>query len=257
MKHILGFSCDTVSDCLIKANNPAFYSKLRELNLAQTKKDISSQIPCDVSILQTVHALEEITASLKRMRILLREFYSWYAPELCHIISDDELINNIVSPKGKLLSAMGAKPNENDLMMLKCTAESIVAITGRETLLSKSLAQSMQTLAPNLTAVAGILLGAKLLALSGGLKQLAFANSSFIQLLGAKKALFRHVITGAKNPKHGIIIEHPLIQTTTNKGQASRILSGKIVIAARIDYFKGLFVGVDLLKSVEVQLCKK
>ncbi len=257
MQHILGFSCSTVSDCLHKANNPALYAKLRELNICQTKKDVSANISSDVGTIQVTHALDNITRFQTDLTTLLREFYSWYAPEFCHTVSDDELLNEIVSSKKKLVSAMGAKPDENDLVMLKCTAESIVAVKSRKALLTKSLEQAMQTLAPNLATVAGTLLGAKLLALAGGLKQLAFANSSFVQLLGAKKALFRHVISGAKNPKHGIIIGHPLVQESANKGRASRILAGKIVLAARVDYFKGLFVGDELRKSAEAQICKK
>jgi nucleolar protein 56 len=97
----------------------------------------------------------------------------------------------------------------------------------------------MDELCPNIKAVCGTLLAAKLIEHAGSLKRLSEMPASTIQILGAEKALFRHMKTGAKPPRHGIIINHPLIAKASEKmhGKVARGLSDKISIASKIDYF--------------------
>jgi nucleolar protein 56 len=61
------------------------------------------------------------------------------------------------------------------------------------------------------------------------------------------------MITKAKAPKHGVIIDHPIIQKVSrkDKGKAARALADKISIAVKVDYFKGKFVGDKLRKELE------
>ena len=111
----------------------------------------------------------------------------------------------------------------------------------------------MKTYCPNLLAVTGISLGAKLMSKAGSLKRLVLMPASTIQVLGAEKALFRHMKTGAKPPRHGIIIKHPLISSAKQKehGKRARTLADKIAIAVKVDYFKGKFIGDKLNKSIQ------
>jgi nucleolar protein 56 len=77
-------------------------------------------------------------------------------------------------------------------------------------------------------------------------------------VLGAEKALFRHLRTGAKAPKYGILHEHPLISQAKKPehGKIARLLADKIAIAAKVDFFKGKFVGNKLKKDIERRLKK-
>ena len=95
--------------------------------------------------------------------------------------------------------------------------------------------------APNLSALAGPVLAARLIALAGGLKQLARKPAGTVQVLGAEEALFAHLRGHAPSPKHGVIFTHEAIQGTApeNRGSAARALSGKLVIAARVDHYSG------------------
>jgi nucleolar protein 56 len=79
--------------------------------------------------------------------------------------------------------------------------------------------------------------------------------ASTVQILGAEKALFRHLKTGAKPPRHGFIIEHSLISNASQKehGRRARALATKISIAARVDFFKGKFIGEQLRKDLEAR----
>ena len=106
----------------------------------------------------------------------------------------------------------------------------------------------MDEVAPNTKAVAGSLLGGRLIALAGGLMNLAKLPASTMQVLGAEKALFRSLKTKARPPKHGIIFQHPLIHDAKRwqRGKIARALAGKITIAVRVDAFKGKFAADDL-----------
>ncbi len=95
--------------------------------------------------------------------------------------------------------------------------------------------------APNLSALAGPVLAARLVALAGGLKELARKPSGTVQVLGAEEALFAHLRGHAPSPKHGVIFVHEAIQGTSpeHRGSAARALSGKLAIAARVDHYSG------------------
>jgi nucleolar protein 56 len=95
--------------------------------------------------------------------------------------------------------------------------------------------------APNLAALAGPVLAARLIALAGGLKQLARKPAGTVQVLGAEEALFAHLRGHAPSPKHGVIYTHEAIQGThpDERGSAARALAGKLAIAARVDHYSG------------------
>jgi nucleolar protein 56 len=114
----------------------------------------------------------------------------------------------------------------------------------------------MQKTAPNISALAGPLLGARLIKLSNGLKRMAILPSSTIQILGAEDAFFRFLKTGKKPPKHGIIFQYPEIRNAKReiRGKLSRTLASKLAVAAKIDAYKGEFIGdklnEDFLKRI-------
>jgi len=112
--------------------------------------------------------------------------------------------------------------------------------------------------APNTRAVAGALLGARLIAIAGSLQNLAMRPASTIQVLGAEKALFRSLKTGARPPKHGLIFQHALLHDAKRwqRGKIARVLAGKLAIAARIDAFGGKYVGDSLKADVDRRLAE-
>jgi len=95
--------------------------------------------------------------------------------------------------------------------------------------------------APNLSRMAGPVLAARLIALAGGLGDLAKKPSGTVQVLGAEDALFAHLSGRAPSPKHGVIYTHDYVRNTRSedRGSAARALAGKLVIAARIDHYAG------------------
>ncbi|HYC19458.1 MAG TPA: hypothetical protein VEF35_02395, partial [Candidatus Bathyarchaeia archaeon] len=74
---------------------------------------------------------------------------------------------------------------------------------------------------------------------ASGLGSLARMPASRIQVMGASKALFKHIKYGTKPPKHGVIFQHPLVRGShpNIRGKIARILAAKIAIAARLDFY--------------------
>jgi RNA processing factor Prp31 len=89
----------------------------------------------------------------------------------------------------------------------------------------------------HLVSVAGHVIGARLISSAGSLEKLARMPSSKIQVLGAEKALFRHLKTGSNPPKYGIVYFHDSVMNSQDKGKAARHLASKIAIAARQDFY--------------------
>ena len=111
----------------------------------------------------------------------------------------------------------------------------------------------MEEVAPNIKALAGTLLGARLIALGGRLENLAKKPASTVQVLGAEKALFRSIRTGTHPPKHGIIFQHTMIHESKQwqRGKIARVLAGKLAIASRIDAYGGRYMGDKLIEDLE------
>jgi nucleolar protein 56 len=127
-------------------------------------------------------------------------------------------------------------------------AERLAALAGRVDDLATEAADlrsfvetQAPAVAPNLAAMAGPVLAARLVALAGGLEDLAKMPSSTVQVLGAEDALFAHLRGQGSSPKHGVIFTHDYVRNTDpdERGSAARALAGKLTIAARVDHYSG------------------
>ncbi|MFC6755896.1 MULTISPECIES: NOP5/NOP56 family protein [Haloarcula] len=124
---------------------------------------------------------------------------------------------------------------------LRSLAERVVAVAEEADELRAYIERTAPAVAPNLSALAGPVLAARLVSLAGGLESLAKKPSGTLQVLGAEDALFAHLRGGAPSPKHGIIFTHEYVSGTRRgeRGSAARALAGKLSIAARIDHYSG------------------
>jgi nucleolar protein 56 len=96
-----------------------------------------------------------------------------------------------------------------------------------------------------------------MIAIAGGLQNLAMRPASTIQVLGAEKALFRSLKTGARPPKHGLIFQHTLLHDAKRwqRGKIARVIAGKLAIAARADAFgQGHFIGEELKADINKRI---
>ena len=120
-------------------------------------------------------------------------------------------------------------------------ARQVVSLREEADRLRETVERRAHEVAPNLATLAGPILAARLVALAGGLEDLARKPSGTVQVLGAEEALFAHLEGHAPSPKHGVIYTHPAVRRTTpeHRGSAARALAGKLAIAARIDHYSG------------------
>ena len=79
---------------------------------------------------------------------------------------------------------MGAKLEAADEFLLKGFAESLCSLYGKKKQIETYIQDSMESTAPNLSLVAGPMLGARLISLAGSLEKLAAFPSSTIQVIG-------------------------------------------------------------------------
>jgi nucleolar protein 56 len=242
---------------------PKYLKLMREATILITKRKVAESLRPEYLIIQTVNNVDEIDKVVNNLAKRLREWYELYNPEFSKSIEAHEKFSEMIQKKTRkeLLAelgmteaeSMGADIPKEDMKPILDLAEQISELYALRARHAEYIEKTMTKLMPNVTAMCGSMIGAKLLAVAGSLEKLALFPASTIQLLGAEKALFRHMKTGAKPPKFGIIINHPIVARTkpADKGKSARMLADKISIAAKIDFFKGEFRGDALRKEVE------
>lgn len=256
-------------------------------------KEISQEE--DKLVIQAINSIDEIDESLSKLIEKIRDWNSIYFPEIDIIQNNETYIKLIVeyenrdeilknppesfqnnrnrhintdiininsekdeanNDKQEILESNGADIKEEDIEIIKNFAKSIKSLQESRTAIEKYIDKKMENIAPNLRELLGSSLGAKLISHAGGLKNLAIYPSSTVQILGAEKALFRHLKTGERPPKHGLIFQHPEIRTAPwwIRGKIARTLGLKISLAVRKDYFTKNFdktINESFLEKVE------
>ena len=226
---------------------------LRKKNLELTKKDMKKATGKDHLTVQAISSIEELDKVINMLVKRLREWYELYNPEFSRSVYDNEKFAELVA-SGKTERAkdtMGVDFGEGEIEPMIKLAKEIESLYGLRASDEKYLESVMKEICPNMLALTGPLIGGKLLQHAGSLERLMKMPASTIQLLGAEKALFRHIRTGARPPKQGLLIQHPFVAEAKSKGKAARLLADKISMAVKIDYFKGVFIGDELKKYLE------
>ena len=122
--------------------------------------------------------------------------------------------------------------------------------------LQQQIETDMEAIAPNTSSIIGPLIGARLIALAGGMQKMAMLPASTIQILGAEKALFRFKKDGGKPPKHGVIFQHSLVNCApkTNRGKIARLLATKLSTAIKADVFTKRNIASELQEDINTRL---
>ncbi len=244
--------------------SPESLKRLYLENLKLTKKAIKESTGKDNLIIQTIKSIEDLKVGANKLAKRLREWYELYNPEFSRSISDHRKFSQLIISKSrsellkeiglKEAESMGADIDKKDIDAILLLAVQIITFYDTKEKLEEYLDNAMEQFCPNTNALAGSLIAAKLLEQAGSFEKLMGMPSSTIQLLGAEKALFRHLKTGARCPKYGIILQHPVVAKSKDKAKAARMLADKISIAVKVDYFKGEFIGDKLRKGIEDKL---
>ncbi|KAA0719857.1 Nucleolar protein 56 [Triplophysa tibetana] len=221
----------------------------------------------DNMIIQSIALLDQLDKDINTFSMRVREWYGYHFPELIRIVNDNsmyckmaKLIGNrkelseemlgameeiiMDSAKAQAIldasrSSMGMDISPIDLINIECFSTRVVSLSNYRQELQEYLRSKMSQVAPNLAALIGDVVGARLISHAGSLTNLAKYPASTVQILGAEKALFRALKTKGNTPKYGLIFHSTFIgrAAAKNKGRISRYLANKCTIASRIDCF--------------------
>ena len=217
------------------------------------KKESASE---DKHLIQAINSIDEIDETISKLIERIREWYALYFPEM-DVIRNNEAYIKLISQNKTKEKIIEARPdafpnnvldleediNPIDLEIMNRYANSIYEVQKTRRELEEYIDTKMEAIAPNLRLLVGSSLGAKLISHAGGLKRLATYSSSTVQIMGAEKALFRHLKSGDRPPKYGLIYQHPQVRGAKwwNRGKIARMLAGKISLAVRRDVFTKTF----------------
>jgi nucleolar protein 56 len=241
----------------------------------QIKKELSRK---DLLVMKAVDYLDHLNKSLNILMPAVREWFSIYMPELDSIVEDHELFVRaamaIAGDGGKDDLLRAGLPDEVVSRLSEAMKKTLgIGVKGeiRDVIsvlnelfetrerVERYIEGLMREIAPNLSDVAGPLLGARLITMAGGLDKLAQLPASTIQILGAHKAIFLHMTKGTKPPKHGILFQAKEVRSAPKKlrGKIARLLATKISIAARVDaYGSDRSIGKKLREEIDERLAK-
>jgi nucleolar protein 56 len=139
---------------------------------------------------------------------------------------------------------MGQDISSVDLAHIEALAQRVVELVEFRTGLTGYLNDKMTLVAPNLGALIGDTVGARLIAHAGSLTSLAKYPASTVQILGAEKALFRALKTKGNTPKYGLIYHSTFIGRAQARGLALARFLGLLLVAI------GARLGGDASKSM-------
>ncbi|GJR35622.1 nucleolar protein 56-like protein [Tanacetum coccineum] len=221
----------------------------------------------DNMVIQAIFLLDTLDKDVNSFSMRVREWYSWHFPELVKIVNDNYLYAKLakyIDDKKELSedkleglieilgdedkareilvaakASMGQELSPIDLINVKMFAQRVMDLAEYRKKLYDYLVSKMNDIAPNLAALIGEVVGARLISHAGSLTNLAKCPSSTLQILGAEKALFRALKTKGNTPKYGLIFHSSFIgrASAKNKGRMARYLANKCSIASRIDCF--------------------
>ncbi|KAA1111556.1 snoRNP complex protein nop56 [Puccinia graminis f. sp. tritici] len=222
----------------------------------------------DNMIIQAIALLDQLDKDVNTFAMRVREWYGWHFPELVKILPDSHQYASLVKfigDKSKLTdeslegitqlvegnetlaknildaarSSMGTDISPVDLINILNFADRVIQLYDYRKSLQAYLREKMDLVAPNLGALIGDTVAARLISHAGSLTNLSKYPASTVQILGAEKALFRALKTKGNTPKYGLIYHSTFIGRagTKNKGRISRFLANKCSIASRIDCF--------------------
>ncbi len=255
---------------------------VREVSLELAKTAIAEATGRrDLYAIQTVRCIEDLDKTLNLLSVRIREWYGLHFPELDRLVEKHDTYMRLVQNLGtrsnfsnEALAKLGIPQDRSseiaasaqkstggdmpgpDLDWLQEVCGTVLQLHKLREAAEKYTDKIMLDVAPNTSAVLGPVLSAKMVAMAGSLVNMAKMPASTLQVLGAEKALFRTLTTGARPPKHGIIFQYGPIHQSPKwlRGKIARAVAGKIAIAARMDAFGGSNEGEKMRNSLDMKI---
>ncbi|MBX8632594.1 MAG: NOP58 family protein [Thermoplasmata archaeon] len=228
--------------------------------LARTK--VREQVGFDRHLSEAITAYDEMKEAANSLEVRIHSWFGLHYPELFDILKGRSYVETVsrYGDRKAIQEALGLPDNSIGIELLEAEddalrnmASLVLKINESAEKLGSFIDRKSAEVFPNLSALLGPKLACRVVRGAGGLEHLSRMPSGSIQLIGAEKALFRHLNRGRKPPKHGIIFQEPLIHSSPKeyRGRIARRLAGNIAIAARLDMFHGSFRGDRMRRDFE------
>jgi nucleolar protein 56 len=253
-------------------------ARKREEILRQMREKVRGMFSRDMLVVRSESTVKDIERAANLLYERIEEWYIVYFPELklpdrvkyCKLIlaidkermgESKKAIMDLLGDKGnevadKLASSSGADLMEKDLATLMMVANQILSLEELKEEVERYTEIVVREVAPNLSEVGGPRIASKLIAHVGGIQRLARLPASTIQVLGAEKALFKHLRKGTKPPKHGIIFQHTSVHSSPKeyRGKLARAIASKLSIAAKMDAYGKRFIGKEMKAALDAKI---
>ncbi|MDD3622581.1 MAG: RNA-processing protein [Methanofollis sp.] len=216
-------------ECGAVPDREAYLASLRAACIALARERVAEEFSeKDVELLQMVRTLDEVDHIIN---LLLERAVDWQA-----VI--DPGFTRKYRRGGKALAGRIMRSRSRPLRQVGREIQSLGEMRRR---LARDVSREADVVLPNMSALVGGLVAARLMAAAGGLSSLSRMPAATVQVLGARSALFSHIRGTAPSPKHGVIFQHRRVHNApkNRRGRVARVLAAKLVIAARIDYYRG------------------
>ncbi|KAM0677622.1 hypothetical protein BDAP_001767 [Binucleata daphniae] len=258
-----------------------------------TEEKIKGSDILDIMIIQAIKMFDDLDKDINGSVMRIKEWYGCHLPELSEVVTDTEEYlkcviaiqnkenidadklntifetNNIdeenkseenqsceITQKIYKIAEMsvGTELCAEDMQLIHKNCRTVLKTIAYKNNLAEYLKTRMNSIAPNLTALVGDIIGARLIAKAGSLSAMSKMAASTVQILGAEKAFFTAIKAKSNTPKYGIIFNTNYIGKAEEKGRIARILGCKIGLCSKIDYFggskKGEY-GIKMKKFIE------
>ena len=224
--------------------------ELRDQAISQTREELEKEVEKDQLLVKTIKQHDTLEKNIRNQVESLRDWYSVHFPELEDEITDDQQLIDIIEKYGVERSEIdpfsemadkstGSAISERDEELMEQTVETVSSMMELKEDLEQYVREGAAEEFQNLSNLLGPLLATRIISLAGGLEELAKKPASTVQMLGAEKALFRHLRGQGSAPKHGILFEHRFVKDLPEeeRGKMARFIANKTVMAARIDQY--------------------
>ncbi|MBR5450356.1 MAG: RNA-processing protein, partial [Methanocorpusculum sp.] len=219
-----------LKDAGLVSSRAEYIASVRAVASSMAEEGIAASLSeKDTDLLQMVRMLDELDEVINLLTERLTEWYQSTTPD------SSRKYNKAASKKFIQTVAKSKNPS------MKQVAREILSLTNLRAQLMKDVSRKADEVIPNMSALVGGLVAARLVSRAGGLTLISRMAASSIQVLGAESALFSHIRAGTPSPKHGLIFQHRRVHNAPRdvRGKLARILASKLAIAARLDAFRG------------------
>lgn len=216
--------------------------------LEATREELS-EVDREKHLVKAVKMLDSIEGSITEKEERFKDWYSLHFPEFIDEIEDIEHIIKILDSgvekseleafKEMAENSKGSEMTEKEEKIIQTVLNNLQSDINARSDLENYIEDLVKEEMPNLDKILGTFLAARMIALTGGLEEMAKKPASTVQMLGAEKALFRYLRGNGSPPKHGVLFEHEYVNQLPEeqRGKMARFMANKAVMAARVDCY--------------------